>query len=52
MKIQIQTVHFNADQKLIEFIDKKVKKLETFHDKILNLDVILSLENLSTQVKE
>lgn len=52
MKIKIQTLHFDADHKLIEFIDKKVKKLEVIYDKIINLDVILSLENLSTQVKE
>ena len=33
MKIQIQSIHFDADQKLIDFIERKLEKLETFHDK-------------------
>lgn len=52
MKIQIQTVHFNADQKLLDFIEKKVNKLTLFHDKIIDSSVILSMENLNTQVKD
>jgi putative sigma-54 modulation protein len=44
MVIQTQSVHFDADGKLLEFIQKKLVKLETYHDKILNADVILKLE--------
>ena len=40
MVIQTQSVHFDADGKLLEFIQKKLVKLETYHDKILNADVI------------
>jgi len=52
MKIQIQSLHFDADQKLIEFIGKKMNKLDQFYDRIIDSDVILSLENLNTQVKD
>lgn len=52
MKIQIQTVHFNADQKLLDFIEKKVSKLTLFYDKIIDSNVVLSMENLNTQVKD
>lgn len=52
MKVEIQTLHFNADSKLLDFINKKVNKLETFYDKIIGSDVILSLEQLNTQVKD
>lgn len=45
MKIQIQSIHFDADQKLLDFIEKKIEKLETFHDKILGAEVFLSLQN-------
>ncbi len=52
MKIQIQTLHFDADQKLLSFIEKKVNKLSLFHDKIIDSSVTLSMENLNTQVKD
>jgi len=51
MKIHTESVHFTADQKLLEFIEKKMNKLETFYDKILNINVILKLEN-SGQVRD
>ena len=47
----MQSVHFDADVKLQEFIDKKLRKLETFFDHIVSVDVILKLEN-SGQVKD
>ena len=52
MKIQIQTVHFTADQKLLSFIEKKINKLPLIYDKIIDSSVVLSMENLNTQVKD
>jgi putative sigma-54 modulation protein len=52
MRVQIQSLHFTADQKLIQFINKKVDKLSTYHDRIINSDVILSLDQLGTQIKD
>lgn len=52
MDVQIQTVHFDADQKLIDHINKKVEKLKTFSDNITNVEIFLKLENMSQKVKE
>ena len=52
MKIQIQSLHFDADQSLKDFINKKLVKLETYYNRIIDSDVILSLEQLNTQVKD
>lgn len=45
MKLQMQSVHFDADVKLIDFIQKKVDKLETFYDRIMDGEVIMRLDN-------
>lgn len=47
MKVNTQSVNFNADQKLIDFIQKRMDKLEQFYDKVINADVFLKLENTS-----
>lgn len=52
MNVQIQTVHFDADQKLLEHVEKKISKLNTFHDRITGVEVFLKLENLSQKVKD
>ena len=52
MKVEIQSVHFTADQKLKDFIEKKVEKLETFYDRIIESSVILSMEHNNTQIKD
>jgi len=43
MEVKINSVHFNADQRLVDFIDKKVKKLDTFFDGIIKADVTLKV---------
>jgi|TARA_B100001059_G_scaffold158418_1_gene158039 putative sigma-54 modulation protein len=45
MNTQIQSIHFKADKKLIDFIQRKLSKLETFHDGIIDAQVFLKLEN-------
>ncbi|MBS1646294.1 MAG: ribosome-associated translation inhibitor RaiA [Bacteroidetes bacterium] len=47
MKTNIQSVHFDADKKLIEFIHEKINKLTQFHDGIIGTDVILRVEKSS-----
>ena len=47
MNINIQSIKFNADQKLIAFIEEKVAKLDKFYDGIVTAEVLLSLENVS-----
>ncbi len=43
MNVKISSVHFNADQKLIDFVNRKVGKLDTFFDGIISADVILKV---------
>lgn len=43
MEVKINSVHFNADQKLVEFVNKKVSKLDTFFDGILKAEVTLKV---------
>ena len=43
MEIKIHSVHFNADQKLVEFVNKKVNKLDTFFDGIIKAEVTLKV---------
>jgi putative sigma-54 modulation protein len=45
MKVQVQSIHFDADVKLINFIQRKINKLETFYDKLLVGEVYLRLNN-------
>jgi putative sigma-54 modulation protein len=48
MTINIQSVHFTADRKLLDFINEKVVKLNTFYDGIINSEVTLRLDKSST----
>ena len=43
MEIRIQSVKFDADEKLLAFVEKKVEKLEKFFDGFMEADVVLSL---------
>ena len=47
MNITINSVHFKADIKLEEFIQKKVEKLSQYSDDIVEATVFLRLENTS-----
>lgn len=44
MNIKIQTIHFDADQKLLDFTEKKVEKLVKFYDGIVGAEVIFKLD--------
>ncbi len=52
MNVNIQTVHFDADDKLVDYVSKKVQKLSTFHDKIVKVDVYLKLDNVVHTIKD
>lgn len=45
MQININSVHFKADAKLLDFIKQKVDKLSNYYDGVLGGDVILKLNN-------
>lgn len=52
MKITVQAIHFTADRKLLDFIQKKVDKLETFFDHIISGEVYLKLENVKDEANK
>ncbi len=57
MDFKVNTVHFTADQKLVNFIHEKVKKLELMYDNIIASEVYLKVskntekENKVAEVK-
>jgi len=44
MDVKVQSVHFKADQKLIDFCEKRINKLELFFEGVIGSEVILKLE--------
>ncbi|MDO9275272.1 MAG: ribosome-associated translation inhibitor RaiA [Lutibacter sp.] len=50
MKVIVQSVNFNADKGLIDFVEKKVAGLEKYYDKIVDSEVFLKV--LQTSEKE
>lgn len=57
MNIQIHSVRFDADKKLLDFVTQKVNKLGQLSDDIVNAEVFLRLdkdderENKITEIK-
>jgi len=47
MKVFTQSVNFNADKSLMDFTQKKVMSLEKYHDKIVDAEVFLKVQNTS-----
>ena len=45
MDIKMHSIRFDADQKLLSFIDTKIKKLPTVYDDIMGAEVFLRLNN-------
>lgn len=48
MKVIINSVHFKADKKLLDFVNEKVEKLCSMYNGVIGSDVILKLENSDT----
>ncbi|HEX7755047.1 MAG TPA: HPF/RaiA family ribosome-associated protein [Niabella sp.] len=52
MNVNIQTVNFNADRKLLDAISRKMEKLATFHDRIIDSVIYLKLDNVVHNIKD
>jgi putative sigma-54 modulation protein len=55
MKIKVQSIHFTADKKLLQFVEEKVDKLSQFYDSIIDTEVYLRLdksENSENKIAE
>lgn len=47
MTINIQSVNFNAKPGLEDYVQTKLSKLEQFYDKIISVQVLMRVENVS-----
>jgi len=47
MKVNVQSVNFNIDKDLVEFVNSKVDSLDKFYDKIIEADVYLKVQSTS-----
>lgn len=47
MNIKIQSIHFDADSRLLEFVQEKVNKLGRYYDGIIGGEVFLKLDKSS-----
>lgn len=45
MNVQIQSVKFDADRKLIDYIEQRFEKLDRFDDSIISAEAILKLDH-------
>ncbi len=52
MNVNIQTVHFDADSKLLHYIEKKIEKLTHFHERIVKVYIYLKLDNIVHTIKD
>ena len=52
MNVNIQALHFEADTKLVSYVEKKLSKLDQFHDRITKVDVFLKLDNVVHNIKD
>ena len=44
MNVQIQSVKFDADKKLLEFVENKMAKLDRFADRSTGAEVVMKLD--------
>lgn len=44
MNVQIQSVKFDADKRLVEFVERKMTKLDRFADRSTGAEVVMKLD--------
>ena len=52
MKLQIHSIRFDSDYKLIQVIKRKLVKLETFYNRIIDGEVFLRIENDESRINK
>ena len=52
MKISVKSVDFHADNKLIEYVQKKLSRLNRYFDRSLNAEVRLKLQDNGSRIKD
>ena len=49
MKVNTQSVNFTIDRKLVDFVQRRMDKLDIFYDRVIDSDVYLKVENTSSK---
>jgi putative sigma-54 modulation protein len=49
MKVHTNSVNFTIDGKLLDFIQKRMDKLDTYYDKVISAEIYLKVENTSAK---
>ncbi|MFI2743837.1 ribosome hibernation-promoting factor, HPF/YfiA family [Zhouia sp. PK063] len=49
MRVNTQSVNFNVDQELVNFIQRRMNKLEHFYDRVVCSDVYLKVQKTSAK---
>jgi putative sigma-54 modulation protein len=49
MNIRVHSIHFNADVKLLDFIQEKIDRLVHYDERIIGGDVYLKLDKASNE---
>lgn len=49
MNVRVQSVNFTADQKLVNFIEERLEKLNQYYDRIIDGEVFLKVDNNHTK---
>lgn len=44
MEVQIQAIHFDADDKLVDFVEDRVGRLSQYYDHIIGTEVKLKID--------
>ncbi|MGV3528399.1 MAG: HPF/RaiA family ribosome-associated protein [Flavisolibacter sp.] len=52
MIVHVQALHFDADKKLVDYVTRKLEKLQQYHDRIIKVDVFLILDNVVHTIKD
>ena len=48
MRVQFQSVNFKADQRLVEYVQDRMDKLEHYYDHIIEGEVFLKVDNTNS----
>ena len=52
MKISVKSLHFNADSKLIEYVEKKLSRLSRYFDRAVDAEVHLKVQDTGSRIRD
>lgn len=52
MKISVKSVHFHADEKLIEYVEQKLSRLNRYFERAVEAEVHLKLQDTGSKIQD